>query len=121
MNILKVLLKEQQQGCFLVTLDGPIDTYTHELLDQYITRIQNPATKSITLDMSKVNYISSMGVGSLFKIRKFTTQNNAKFMLVGLQPQVQKVLDTVQALPPGCVFGSVKELDDYLDSLQKPK
>ena len=52
-----------------------------------------------------------MGVGSLFKIRKYAKQFNMKFLLVGLQIQVKKVLDTVQALPSDSVFKNIKELE----------
>jgi anti-anti-sigma factor len=121
MNALKVNIKETQQGCFLVMLDGPMDTYTHQQFDFYMERILQSTTKSIILDMSKVNYISSMGVGSLFKIRKFAKQHQVALYLVSLQDNVKKVLETVQAMPPEGIFKSIKEMDEYLDSLQKQK
>jgi len=119
MNALKVAIKEKFLGVFTVKLDGPIDTYTHETFDHYVDKILKPSTKNIILDMQKVNYISSMGVGSLFKIRKFANQHAIKFLIAGLQPQVKKVLDTVQAMPAEAVFNHIKEMDEYLDELQK--
>ena len=119
MNILKVTIKEQKQGSFVATLEGPIDTYTHEQFNYYLERILKPSTKSIILDMNKVDYISSMGIGSLFKIRKFAKQHKAQFLIIGLQPQVKKVLDMVQAMPAESLFKDIKEMDEYLDAIQK--
>ena len=119
MNKLKIGIEELYQGVFTVKLDGPIDTYTHETFDFYIERILQPSTLHIILDMHKVNYISSMGVGSLFKIRKFANQHEIKFAIVGLQPQVKNVLDTVQAMPAEAIFKDIKEMDEYLNEIQK--
>jgi len=119
MDALKIEVTEKSQAVFTVKLDGPIDTSTHENFDYYLEKILKPSTKNIILDMQKVNYISSMGVGSLFKIRKFTKQHNIKFLIVGLQPQVKKVLDAVQAMPAEAIFRDIQEMDEYLDQLQK--
>ena len=35
------------------------------------------------------------------------------------QPAVRKVLDIVKAIPPGGIFASVAELDEYLDAMQR--
>ncbi len=119
MNVLKIATTEMFPGVFKVKLDGPIDTYTHETLDYYMEKILQSSTKEIILDMQNVNYISSMGVGSLFKMRKFANQHGMKFSIAGLQPQVKMVLDTVQAMPAESIFRDIKEMDDYLDELQK--
>ena len=121
MDVLSVTMKERYPGIFTIALDGPLDTSTYGTFDYYMERISKDTTKEIILDMSKVNYISSMGVGSLFKVRKFAKENQVKFLLAGLQPHVKKVLDTVQALPPEAVFKDIKELDDYLLSIQKKR
>ena len=39
--------------------------------------------------------------------------------MINLREQIKKVLDTVQAMPQEAIFGSIEELDEYLDSLQK--
>jgi hypothetical protein len=36
-----------------------------------------------------------------------------------LQPQIRKVFDILSALPTLQVFTSIKELDAYLDAMQK--
>ena len=36
-----------------------------------------------------------------------------------LQPQIQKVLDIVKALPAVPIFKNEQEMDDYLDAMQQ--
>jgi anti-anti-sigma factor len=119
MNALKITTVEPFPGVFSVTLDGPLDTYTHETLDEEINYILGRKPKNIIMDMQKVHYISSMGVGSLFKIRKYANTHKIVFSLARLQPQVEKILHTVEAMPAEIVFKNRQEMDDYLDALQK--
>ena len=119
MNTLKVLIIEPCPGVYSLKLDGPLDTHTYETLDSHIQDIYKHFPKNIILDMHKVNYISSMGVGSLFKIRKYALNNNIVFSIASLQPQVQKVLNTVEAMPAEIIFRDIAEMDEYLDALQK--
>ena len=77
--------------------------------------------KAIILDMRGVDYVSSMGIGSIFKIRKFAKENKIEIATVNIQPQVKKVFDTVQAMPQEAIFESLNEIDAYLDRIQKDK
>ena len=43
----------------------------------------------------------------------------AGVLVVNLQPQIRKVFDIVKAVPVADVFASQRELDDYLDTMQK--
>jgi len=85
MKDLSVALTEKSQGVFVVTLKGPLDTYTHETLEFYIKKILVDTTHTIIFHMEGVDYISSMGIGTIFKIRKFAKENNFEFRMVGLQ------------------------------------
>jgi anti-sigma B factor antagonist len=119
MKVLHVKINEKSTGVFMVDLSGPIDTYTHELFNHQIEAILVPSTKAIALNMAGVDYVSSMGIGSIFKIRQFAKTNTTTFAIVNLQPQVKKVFDTVQAMPKEAVFSNIAELDAYLDRIQK--
>jgi sigma-B regulation protein RsbU (phosphoserine phosphatase) len=45
--------------------------------------------------------------------------HDGKVVLLNLQPQIQKVFDIIKALPSQQVFSNMKELDDYLDRMQR--
>jgi hypothetical protein len=56
---------------------------------------------------------------SIFRAQKVMTARAGKVVILSPQPQVQKVLDIVKMPDLGSVFRSVRELDDYLDAMQR--
>lgn len=100
-------------------LIGRLDTNTAPQLETIIDKeIANNVTL-LTLDLAKLDYISSAGLRVLFKTAKHLKKNNGHFGLMHLQPQIQKVLDIVKALPSVPIFKNEQEVDDYLDAMQK--
>jgi anti-anti-sigma factor len=70
-------------------------------------------------DMTKLNYISSMGLQVLFKARKAIEAHKGSVIMANLQPQITKVFEIVKALPPETIFQSIEEADDYFDLMQR--
>ena len=116
---LKVDILEKSCGFFTVMLTGPLDTETHQHFDYWLEKILISSTKAIILDMKGVDYISSMGISSIFGVRKKARENNFKLMMVNLQPKVKEILDTVRAMPPEAIFNSIKELEESLQTRPK--
>ncbi len=115
---LKINIIVKEPGIFVVTLYGPLDTTTYAALEKQIEPLLVLSTKVIILNMEGVNYISSMGIGTLFKIKQAMMDNNGSLVVTNLQPQIQKVLETVKAMPEA-IFTSYEEVDEYLTELQK--
>jgi anti-anti-sigma factor len=80
--------------------------------------LQSAATV-IIFDMAGVDYMSSAGVRVVLKARKVLKKKNGKALLVNLRPPIKKVFEIIKALPTTDVFSSVKELDQYLDRMQR--
>jgi len=116
---LSVKIIEKASGIFSVTITGPLDTETSPQFDYHLEKILIPSTRAIALDMQGVDYISSMGIGAIFRMRKIAQENDFKITMVNLQPQIRKILDTVQAMPQEAIFSSIEELEEYLTVLQK--
>ena len=116
---LKVDILEKLGGVFEVMLTGPLDSETQYHFDYFLEEISIPSTKAIILDMGGVNYISSMGISSIFGVRKKARENNFKLMMVNLQPKVKEILDTVRAMPTEAIFNSIKELEESLQTRPK--
>lgn len=110
---------EQKPGLFVVALDGKLDTDTSAELEKGMQGILTKEVRAVRFDMSKLGYISSMGIRVLFKTFKALKQKKAMFLMADLQPQIKKVLEIAQALPPETVFASVEEADEYFDAMQK--
>ncbi len=109
---LKIKIKEKEPGVKLVTLEGEIDTETSSDFELAVNGIID--SKAVILDMKKLTYITSMGLGAIFKIKKSLENRQGILVMSNLQSNVQKVFELVKAIPEH-VFVSLEEADAYLD------
>ena len=116
---LRVTVKEQRVGVFVISPVGSIDSDTYRFLEDRADLILESSPSEIVFDMTSVDYISSAGIRVILKVGKALKKNEGKIILVHLQPQVKKVFDIIKALPTMTVFTSIEELDDYLDKMQR--
>jgi anti-sigma B factor antagonist len=112
-------IETKMPGGYVVTLNGRLDGITAADCDEKITSLLQPATKAVILDMTGLDYISSMGVRLILKTRKFIEENGGKVYVVNMQPQIKKVLEIVNLLRGMTLFASIKEADAYFDAMQK--
>jgi anti-anti-sigma factor len=116
---LKVNSAETRPGVFTVSPIGTLDGNTYKVLEDTVDSILKQLPDVIIFDLEFLDYINSMGVRILLKTKKALENNNSKIMFMHLQPQIRKVFDILSALPTLQVFTSIKELDAYLDAMQK--
>jgi anti-sigma B factor antagonist len=116
---LKVTSMEKSSGVFIVTPEGSLDTITYPILEEKMDLLMDTSPDMIIVDMKKLDYISSMGVRVIAKAKKSLKKNGGNVVLLKLQPQIKKVFEIIQVLPSEQIFESVKEMDSYLDYMQK--
>jgi anti-anti-sigma factor len=116
---LKIQLQEGRPLTQTVALVGRLDTETAPSLDAELDRLLAGPVKVIVFDLSGLDYISSAGLGSLFRAQKSMKARSGEALLVNPRPQVQKVFDIVKAVDVKAIFRDVKELDEYLDEMQR--
>ena len=116
---LKTKIDEKSRGHFEVTLDGRLDTDTSPQLEKQLEPVLAGTDSAVRYEMSQLAYMSSMGIRVLFKAFKALRGKKAMFAIVNPQPQIKKVLEIAQALPPETVFANVEEADRYFDAMQK--
>ncbi|CAN7584485.1 STAS domain-containing protein [Pseudoxanthomonas sp. LjRoot143] len=116
---LDIQLDPPGKGSQRAHLRGRLDTHTYEDLDEALAPLLNRQLHSLVLDLSGLDYISSAGIRSIFKARKALSPHSGKVLLVNPQPQIQKVLDMVKAVPLNEIFSSTAEADAYLDVMQR--
>ncbi len=102
-----------------VALAGRLDTHSYDELDRQLAPLLASSIRSLVLDLSGLEYISSAGVRSVFKARKALSARGGKVLVANPQPQIAKVFDIVKAVPMNEVFTSVAEADAYLDAMQQ--
>jgi anti-anti-sigma factor len=117
---LKIAVKEQRAGAYLVTLDGRLDTESAPQYDKALAPVLDTQPRSLQLDLARLDYVSSMGLRALVKSLKAVKAGGGKFGVVNVQPQIKKIFDIAAALPAEAIFGSVAEADAYFDSIQRP-
>ena len=116
---LKVRVEEGRSLKKTLFLEGRLDNESVASFDKELDAVLGSAVKVVVLDVTGLEYITSAGLRSVFRAQKVMNARSGKAVLLNPQPQVQKVLDIVKVAELGAVFKSVRELDDYLDAMQK--
>lgn len=113
-------VKVQQGSTPTLMLSGRLDSVTAPKLDQALDGVlaRAPITR-LVFDLSALEYLSSAGIRCFIRARKAIEPKGGSVAVVNPQPAVRKVLDIVKALPPGQIFASVAEMDEYLDEMQR--
>ena len=116
--MLNIHIEEGRPLTKTVALDGRLDTETAGEFDKEIKFLLGTAVKIIVFDMAKLDFVSSAGLSSLFRVQKEMKSRGGKTLMVHLQPQVKKVFEIVKTVDLETVFRNVQELDEYLDAIQ---
>jgi anti-sigma B factor antagonist len=116
---LKLSSIERRIGVFFVTPVGRIDSETAPLFESKMDYILESEPTEVIFDLEGVDYLSSAGIRVFFKTQKSLHARDGKVVLLNLQPTVRKVFEIINALPELSIFESIKELDAYLDKMQR--
>jgi anti-anti-sigma factor len=116
---LKVRVTESRSFSRTVYLEGRLNNETVGVLDEELKRILNSSASVVVFDLTDLDYISSAGLRSIFSLQKIMAGRSGKAVLANPKPQVQKVLEIVNAVNLTAVFRSDEELDRYLDTMQR--
>jgi anti-anti-sigma factor len=119
MSLLNVAVTKSGDRVFTVSLKGSIDSDTYMILDDKMDDILKSRPMTLVFDMSNVDYISSMGIGSLLGAKIKVEDLGGTLVMVNLQPQIRKVLDIVKMMPTKNIFSNREELDQYLAAMQR--
>ncbi len=102
-----------------ISLEGRLDNQTAVELDKELDLVLEAPMKVLVFDLEGLEYISSAGIRSIFKAQKSMKTRSGETLIVNPQPAVQKVFDIIKAVDLKSVFTSIKELDAYLDAMQR--
>lgn len=115
---LSVTTEQVQSHTIKLILSGRLDTETAHQLDAEAERVVCEDGMVVVLDLSELEYISSAGLRSVFKIKKWAKATSGDFVILNPTPQVKKVFEIVKAVPIKSIFNTTEELDEYLDQVQ---
>lgn len=74
-------------------IEGEIDTYTAPILREELETVQIVEDRKIELDLSKVNYMDSTGLGIFVAFYKKVTRENASLKLVNLSNRLVRLFE----------------------------
>jgi anti-anti-sigma factor len=116
---LSIEVDEARSFMRTVRLAGRLDNETAPSLDRELDQLLASPLKALVFDLAGLEYITSAGLRSFLRAQKSMDQRAGKTLFVNVRPPVQKVFDIVKAVELAAVFRNVKELDEYLDAMQK--
>jgi len=82
---------KEQNGGYTAVLDGRLDTPAAVKAQQSIAPLLENADKVITLDCTKLEYISSSGLRLFLTLRKETTAKGGKVIIENINDEIKKV------------------------------
>ena len=82
---------QEKNGGLLATIEGRLDTPSALKAGQEMAPLMENADKVITLDCSKLEYISSSGLRLFLALRKETASKGGKVIIEGITENVSKV------------------------------
>ena len=81
----------EENGGYVASFDGRLDTPAAIMAQQDIVELTENADKEITLDCTKLEYISSSGLRLFLALRKETTAKGGKVVVKNINDEIKKV------------------------------
>ena len=116
---LNVRVQEGRSLTKTLVLEGRLDNETVGEFDKALEAVLASAVKVVVFDLTGLEYVTSAGLRSIFQAQKVMNARAGKAVLLNPTPQVKKVLEIVKVPELGVIFKDVRELDAYLDTMQK--
>jgi anti-anti-sigma factor len=116
---LRIGVERAIHGMVILSPVGSVDSETCELLEKEVKKVMRRSMRTLVLDMTGVDFVTSRGVGVIAKTKVSLAEKGRSMAIIGLQPQVRKVFEIMSLLPVLNVFADREELDEYLGKVQR--
>lgn len=74
---------EQKDGCVVFHFTGQLDAYSEKQFMEYVGDVLKANKLPSVLDLSKIDFLDSSGLGALVQLAKQCTDAKRSFVLVG--------------------------------------
>ena len=74
---------EQKDGCLVFHFTGQLDAYSEKQFMEYVGDVLKANKLPSVLDLSKIDFLDSSGLGALVQLAKQYTDAKRSFVLVG--------------------------------------
>jgi anti-anti-sigma factor len=109
-------ITEHHQGRFSIyRITGRVDTLNASELDQRLTTGLANGSQHVILDCGNLEYITSTGMGVLFKIAQYLQRDNGTMVVCALAEYLREVFEIAgEIIGLGSYLPQVNTLDDAL-------
>ncbi|MFA5573812.1 MAG: STAS domain-containing protein [Brumimicrobium sp.] len=73
-----------------------LNTLVAPELKEIVSELGNEGKNNILIDLSNTSYCNSSGLSAILSANRLCKDTNGKFVLCGLQPNVQKMIEIAQ-------------------------
>ncbi len=100
---------EETDGVFVINLEGciTVDSYNQTL--NCFQKFEEFSTAGVVLNMNKVSFIDSSGIGLIIYLHRILFDKNQKLLIANLQQQPQELFSLLQ----------IDKVVDCFESLEK--
>ena len=77
----------------VLTIEGEIDVYTSVRLKEYVLERIEEGAKTVVLNLSRVEYLDSTGLGVLISVLKHLREKQGAMILVGPTPRITRIFE----------------------------
>jgi anti-sigma B factor antagonist len=88
----EIVTIERRGDTMLARCRGELDLATHDELRRAISRVPEPATDVVILDLAPVEFMDCSGLGVVVELARRCAQAEAGFVLSGAVPVVRRLL-----------------------------
>ena len=74
---------EQKDGCLVFHFTGQLDAYSEKQFTEYVGDVLKANKLPSVLDLSKIDFLDSSGLGALVQLAKQCTDAKRSFVMVG--------------------------------------
>ena len=82
---------EQKDGCLVFHFTGQLDAYSEKQFTAYVADVLQASNLPAVIDLSKIDFLDSSGLGALVQLAKQCTDAKRSFQLVGNSRVTQTV------------------------------
>ncbi len=82
---------ERRQGCLVFSFTGQLDAYSEKHFITYVEDVLSANSSPVVIDLSKVDFLDSSGLGALVQIAKNCKDGKRSFQVVGNARVIQTV------------------------------
>ncbi len=87
---------EQKDGCLVFHFTGQLDAYSEKQFTEYVGDVLKANKLPSVLDLSKIDFLDSSGLGALVQLAKQCTDAKRSFLLVGNNSRVTQTIKLVR-------------------------